>query len=63
MEYPKPIMSTSELMKLGFSKLYLNEMAHRKNQNYCTRTSSKPNAKLLFDTARLEKERERMLVR
>lgn len=63
MEYPKPIMSTTELMKLGFSRTYLSEMAHRKNQNYCTRTSPKPKAKMMFDTARFEREREKMINR
>lgn len=63
MQYPKPIMTTSELRKMNFSKEYLLYMAHRRGQTYCTRTSDKPNAKLLFDTEKFEKERQKMLTR
>jgi len=63
MEYPKPIMSLTELSLMGFSRTYLNQMAHMEGQRCCTRMSEKNKSKIIFDTARFEKERERMLVR
>lgn len=63
LQYPKPIMSLTELTELGFSRNYLNQMAHRRNQKCCTRVSDKGKSKFLFDVEKLEKERERMLSR
>ncbi len=62
MKYPKPIMSLSELEKLGFRRDYLYQMAHRRNQKYATRTSDKKRAKIMFDTDRFERERMKMTV-
>lgn len=57
MEYPKPLMSIAELRALGFPKEYLYQMAHKKNQNYATKTTG--GGKFLFDTAKFEKARAR----
>lgn len=62
MQYPKPTMSITELKKLGFSKDFLYRMAHRKGQTYCTRMAGK-NTKLIFDTEKFEKERQKLLAR
>lgn len=63
MKYPKPVMSLSELESMGFKREYLYQMAHRRGQNYCTRTSNKRKAKIMFDTEIFEKERLKLLVR
>ena len=58
MEYPKPLMSTSELCKMGFPKAFLLEIARMKNSP-AFKTSG--GGKLIFDTEKLEKARlERM---
>lgn len=62
-DYPKPIMSLTELTLMGFSRTYLNQMAHMEGQRCCTRLSRKDKSKIMFDTTKFEKERERMLVR
>lgn len=55
MTYPKPIMSITELMALGFSRDFLNQCAHRKGQTYASKTLG--GGKWLFDTAEFEKQR------
>ncbi len=55
MEYPKPIMSISELTKLGFSDAYLREAVRAKDQRFATRTS--PRGKYMIDTAKFEQHR------
>ena len=61
--YPKSFMTLTELAEMGLPRDYLNQMAHRKNQNYCTRMTNKKKSKFLFDTKKFEDARERMLVR
>lgn len=56
-------MSLTELEGMGFGRDYLYEMAHRRGQTYCTRTSDKRKAKFLFDTAAFEKERMKLLAK
>lgn len=63
MQYPKPIMSLTELTALGFSRDYLYNMAHRRGQKYCTRKTDKKRSHLMFDTELFEKERMKMVAR
>lgn len=55
MNYPKPIMSITELTKLGFSRDYLKRCIHIKGFPG-TRTS--PNGKWIVDTEEFEKWRK-----
>ena len=55
MEYPKAIMSISELTKLGFSDSYLREAVREKDQRFATRTS--PKGKYMIDTEKFEQHR------
>ena len=57
MNYPKPIMSISELATLGFSARELNEYAHIANQNFTMRNNAGKKGKILFDTEEFEKWR------
>lgn len=63
MEYPKPVMSTGEIinMKVGLSKEWLraayNSYANR-NKKIAWKNSPKSNSKIWFDTAELEKYRK-----
>jgi hypothetical protein len=63
MQYPKPIMSVTELTELGFTRNYLYQMSRRKGQKYCTKVSNNGKSKLIFDTDKFEKERQLMLTR
>ena len=54
MKYPKPLMSLSELRKLGFSRNELLEYGHMKDSP-ATRTIG--GRKFLFDTEKLEEKR------
>lgn len=55
MQYPKPIMSVSELVKLGFTRDELNRAVHRKNQNFATKTLG--GGKWRIDTEKFEQFR------
>ena len=56
MTYPKPLMSITEMTKLGYSRDYLNRIAHHKlAYKYVRRTSNKKKAKIKFDVEVLEK--------
>ena len=56
MNYPKPIMSISELVKMGFPKELLYKAAHAKgSERYVTKTPGR--GKFLFDTEKFEKVR------
>jgi hypothetical protein len=60
-EFPKRFMSSGELRKMGFSKTFLLQMAHRENQKYAFRSAG--GGKFIYDTIKLQKEMDKMLVR
>lgn len=57
--YPKPIMSMSELKAMGFSEEYLLRVFRTRNQKVAWKASNKINSRILFDTEELEKMRRR----
>lgn len=56
MNYPKPFMTTSELVNMGLPYQMLYDIAHTPGQRCCLRKSHKAKAHFLFDTEKLEKE-------
>ena len=58
MEYPKPLMSISELKEMGYSEFYLRRVVHSK---YGSRVSvlTKKNGKYLIKTAEFDKLQNR----
>lgn len=63
MNYPKPLMSITELETMGFSKRALIQYAHIANQNFTMRNNVGKKGKILFDTEEFEKWRlKRMMV-
>ena len=40
MKFPKPIMRTSELVKMGFPEEFLRRAYGDKNERFCTKTGS-----------------------
>lgn len=63
MQYPKPIMSITELTEMGFSRDYLYNMVRRNGQKFCTRKSNKRRSHFMIDTELFEKERMKTVVR
>lgn len=62
MEYPKPLMKKSELMKMGFSKRFLNVAYLSKGQKFAQKMNPlKENSAIIFDTAEFEKWRMKQL--
>lgn len=61
-EYPKPIMKTAELRKMGFPLDYL-EIAYRsQGQTFCHKMNPlKPNSSIVFDTAGFEAWRQKQI--
>ncbi len=58
MEYPKSVMSKSELMQMGFTRTYLDRVSRVKGQTFAFRMNpAKSNSPLMFDTAGFEKFR------
>lgn len=58
MNYPKPIMSITELTKLGFPRDLLYKASHAQgSEKYIIRTPG--GGKILFDTERWEKVRRK----
>ena len=56
MEYPKQIMKMSELKSLGFPQPLLMEAYRDPKQTFATKIDpSKPNSKIIFDTAGFDK--------
>ena len=53
MEFPKKVMTVSELSKLGFSKAWLRELS--RTQNFCFRQGTAENSPILFDTEKFSK--------
>ena len=60
MEYPKPVMSTTELAKMGIPKEWLNSLyrtEYNRRNKVAWKTGTGKNSKMLFDTAELERYR------
>ncbi len=56
MTYPKPIMSVTEMSKLGFSKDFLYQAIHsRYGTSFARRTGNSKNAKYYIDTEKFNK--------
>ena len=59
MNYPKPIMSISELVELGYSREMLYRAAHALgSKRYILRTPG--NGKILFDTEKFDRVKDRL---
>lgn len=52
MQYPKPIMSLSELAEMGFPRHELNKNVHARGQTFAFKTTG--GGKWLFDTEKYE---------
>jgi len=55
MQYPKPIMTITELVPLGFTKHYLKRVCHVKGQDFAKKTPG--GGKYYFDVEKFEKWR------
>lgn len=62
MEYPKPLMSLSEMQVLGFSKNYLYQVLHSKYSAKFSMRAGTRNSKFMIDTAEFEKLRKRGII-
>ena len=63
MEYPKPMMKTSELRKMGFPEELLYVAYLSKGQRFAQKINPlKKNSAIVFDTAEFEKWRIKQLV-
>jgi hypothetical protein len=56
MKYPKEVMKRNELIKMGFTKGFLNEVA--KISGVAFKTSDKKNSPYYYNTTELEKVRK-----
>lgn len=59
MKYPKPIMKTNELKKMGFTRTFLDSIAHMRGQEVAFRVGRE----YLWDTEKLEEARKKTLAR
>lgn len=60
-DFPKQFMSITELERLGLSRKMLEQLAHSEigqAKKIVWRTSDKPKAKILINTAQLERYKE-----
>lgn len=57
MQYPKQIMTITELSKLGFPRDYLLRVVHAHGQTFAKQMSRGKSSKWLFDTESFEKWR------
>lgn len=55
MQYPKAVMSVSELKQMGFSPVELRNQAHISGQKFAWKTAG--GGKILFDTEAYERWR------
>ena len=55
MEYPKPIMSITDLEELGFSRIELKNAVHAKGQDFAVKTAGQ--GKWKIDTHKFERWR------
>ena len=59
LEYPKPIMKVSELIKMGYTRDYLLGIYALPTQDFAWKQNpTKKNSPIFFDTARLEEHRQ-----
>lgn len=58
MTYPKALMTTSELIELGYTKKFLLTVARNKYLKIACRNGTGRNSKWIFDTELLEKYRK-----
>lgn len=56
MNYPKPLMSITELREMGFGKEDLNRMVHIPGQNFARKTTG--GGKWMIDTEAFERFRQ-----
>lgn len=62
MQYPKPFMRTSELVKLGIPKEMLLNAYRAKGQRFAQKaTAGKKTSPIIFETAEFEKWRMKQL--
>lgn len=60
MEYPKPLMRKTELMKMGFSQRYLDRAYSSNGNNFATKVNpSKRTSAIIYDTAGFEAWRQK----
>ena len=60
MEYPKPIMTTSELKELGFTRTYLERAYRSPTNNFAAKMDpTKKKSTIMFDTAGFEAWRQK----
>ena len=59
MQYPKQIMSITELAELGFCRDYLRAACHAEGQNFATKTVG--GGKFQIDTEKFEEWRQKRL--
>lgn len=60
MDYPKAVMTTSELKEMGFTRTYLERAYHSKCNNFATKVDpSKEKSTIIFDTAGFEAWRQK----
>ena len=59
MKYPKPIMRKSELVKMGFSSKWLEEIYLKPGQRIAWKNTDAKTAAIYYDTKLLERERQR----
>ena len=57
MTYPKQVMTTKELLEMGFPLTYLKEVSNRHGQKVCWKKSMAKNSAYVWDTEMLEKTR------
>ena len=58
MRFPKPVMKTAELVRMGFSPEYLRRAYGSPGQTFATKINPlKSNSAILFDTEEFEKWR------
>ena len=63
MNYPKPVMSVTELKKMGFAEQWLMYVFRMQgNKAIAWKSSPQANSKILFDTEALEKFRKAQCV-
>ena len=58
MTYPKPFMSTKELMNMGYTKKFLYSVARNRYLKIACRSGDGRNSKWIYDTELLEKYRK-----
>ena len=60
--YPKPVMKTSELMKMGFGRDYLLTVYASPTQNFAWKQdATKKNSPIFFDTEGFEAYRQEQI--